>query len=73
MYSSSTIVDTSRGAGWIMDYGFHGFMIHQIHNPWILDGFGFTNPKLMDIGWISILQITSLEFGRRTRTKLLNK
>ena len=27
---------------WIMDYGFPGFEIHQIHNPWILDGFGFT-------------------------------
>ena len=32
----------SRGAGWIMEYGFPGFEIHQIHNPWILDGFGFT-------------------------------
>ena len=24
-----------------IDYGFPGFEIHQIHNPWILDGFGF--------------------------------
>ena len=21
---------------WIMDYGFYGFKIHKIHNPWIL-------------------------------------
>ena len=26
---------TTRGAGWIMDYGFPGFEIHQIHYPWI--------------------------------------
>ena len=25
-----------RSAGWIMDYGFYGFKIHKIHNPWIL-------------------------------------
>ena len=25
-----------------MDNGFPGFEIHKIHNPWILDGFGFT-------------------------------
>ena len=25
----------ARGAGRIMDYGFPGFEIHQIHNPWI--------------------------------------
>ena len=33
-----------------MDYGFHGFHIHQIHNPWISDGFGFMDLQKMDYG-----------------------
>ena len=36
------LIGIHRGAGWIMDNEFPGFEIHQIHNPWILDGFGFT-------------------------------
>ena len=28
-----------------MDYGYLGFLIHKIHNPWISNGFGFTTSK----------------------------
>ena len=34
----------NRGAGWIMDYGFHGFHIHNVHNLWIWNGYGITKP-----------------------------
>ena len=40
-----------------MDFGFYGFQIHNVHNPWIFNGFGmaYHNPSSiihMDYGFL---------------------